>query len=162
MATYTQTSIIEQNLYDALNDLKYALESPDFKKIISDAESYTREKKMPDNEVLIEHWQIVHDIYACAANNIPWTETQKLVLAYNKYKEPALINRLIQEIYTQQKHRMQPRKIYAAHMMKKAGLTNKKIAQILGCSSTLIAKFLKINLEIKKATIDKTILKYID
>ena len=149
MPTYEQINLIERQLYDAFNDLKNIFEHDDFRKIMLDAQKYEIERREPVDFLNIEHNKMIFRIYTYLINKIPSIDAKELIKEEFKYKEPIIVSRLVDDIYTQQKHRMRPQKIYAAHMMKLAGVSNKKIATVLQVTSTTVAQYLKTSLVIK-------------
>lgn len=149
MATYEQISFVEQDLYNALNDFRRVIMSDDFKNIMQTARTYEQEKQMPDNILRLEHYEMMTRLYTYAINKIPLCVAKKLIMNDFKYESPIIAQRLANEIYDEHRHRLRPQKIYAAHMMKKAGLTNKKIAVILETTTATVTKFLKLPIDIK-------------
>ena len=144
MLSYEQIKRTEIGLYNALNDLNLILKHESFKQILSNAGQYEYEKHKPADFLAAEHDKLMARLYTYITNQIPRCDALKMLLAEFKYKNPVIINRLVDDIYIQQKHRMRPQYIFAAHMMKKAGLTNKKIAQILKVAPATITQYLKI------------------
>lgn len=144
MLSYQQIKNKERELYVALNELNSILNQKSFKQIFDTAGLYEYEKHQPDSFLGLEHAKLMSRLYTYIINQIPRPDAQKMILDEFKYKEPIIIQRLIESVYIQQKNRMRPQYIFAAHMMKKAGLTNKKIATTLKVTAATITQYLKI------------------
>ena len=59
-----------------------------------------------------------------------------------------IIKKLTLPIYNQYKNTLRPHKIYAAHALKKAGIKNKKIAEILNITPQTLTKYLTIKTDL--------------
>lgn len=148
MPSYEQIREIEHQLYNVLNDFKFITENPDFKQIFDDAEKYDKEKNIPPTFLRAEHQKMMCRLYTYIVNRIPRNDALKMILDEFHCQQPIILSRIVDEVYITQNRKMRANKIYAAQMMKKAGVTNKKIAAVLNLTSTTISQYLKIKLEI--------------
>jgi len=150
MISYEQIKSVEKQLYDALNDFKSVINSRDFSEILTDARKYQAEMILPTDLLLSSHDKMLKKLYTYAINNVPRDDAKMMIVAEFNHKENIVLERLVDYVYIKQKRKMTLNKIYAAHMMKRAGLSNKKIAVTLGVTLTAISKYLKIDIDFKK------------
>ena len=148
MIDYEQISYIEQLLYKALDDLQYALDDCNFKEILNMSRKYKYENSISLDHYLTGHNKMMWRLYTYLINGIH-TDDVKRMLYQEFHLEPIICTRLVDDVYVRQRRQMMPNKIYAAHMMKRAGITNKKIATVLEVSSSTVATYLKVNLTVK-------------
>lgn len=149
MINYEQIKDVEKQLYQALSDFKYVIESNDFKDVLKTARKYELESRCPISRFNDRHRKMINRLYTYIVNKIPREFAKQMILDEFHHNTPVVIARVVDDTYILQNHKMRANKIYAAHMMKKAGVTHKKIAAVLGVSAPTVAQYLKIELEIK-------------
>ncbi len=108
----------------------------------------TKKKNIPPTFLRAEHQQMMCRLYTYIVNKIPRDIALKMILNEFHCQQPVVLSRIVDDVYITQNRKMRASKIYAAHMLKKAGVTNKKIAAVLNLTSTTTSQYLKIKLEI--------------
>lgn len=132
MLSYEQINDTEKNLYNALND---------FRQCFDDLKIYCINKPR-QKSVKIE--KLKSRLYTYLTNGIPFEIAKKQLLIEFDLTS-AQINSLLNPVYAQYLITLKPYKIYAAHKLHAAGISNKNIAALLEVTPQTVCKYLCIN-----------------
>lgn len=135
MLSYEQISAAERSLYRALDD---------FKDCLNDLKTYSINK--PQKRI-IQQEKIVCRLYTYLTNGIPFENAKKRLLFDFDITRPQ-IDSLLNPIYAQYTKTLKPYKIYAAHKLHSAGVSNKQIAALLEVTPQTVCKYLCISLKL--------------
>ena len=143
MTDYAQA---ERQLYDAFNELKYALSNPNLKQLFQDVKNnYLNEyingyTLSNDTRKLSE--KILNKLYFYLYNGCPITQV-KHRLCVDFDKEYNFISSLTNPYIARYRQEVSPYKAYAAQKMLLAGIKKKKISEILDISNANLNILLK-------------------
>ena len=143
MPSYEQIYTLEKRLYNALSDIDSVVHDSAFHDVFDTAGKYIIESRTPTDYLRRKHDDLMCRLYTYVINQIPRLNALKMLLSEFKV-EPVALSRLVNEIYIESGRDNLPCRVFAAHAMKKAGLTNKKIAVTLGVSAASVSHYLKI------------------
>lgn len=133
MLSYEQISRLERDLYRSLNEVKDIFDAA------KDSLYYKRLQEAAQND----RYKIISRFYSYLTNGVCYPiAIESLCLDFNLGE--LTIKKIVEPVYRQHLANLRPYKIYAAHMMKKAGITNKKIAEILNITQQTVCKYLTI------------------
>lgn len=145
--SYTQA---ETDLYNAFNELQTALNNPDlkalFQKVKQDNLTENINGYLSGNETKKLNDKILNKMYEYLNAAYPAAKIKKM-LCVDFEIEYAYINKLCTPYITRYRSDIEPYKAYAAAKMLIAGITKKKIAEILDISTA------KLNLILKKTAV---------
>lgn len=142
MLSYEHISSLEKQLYDALNEIDYINTS--MAAVFSAARNDLNQKRINDRA---DKFAIVRRLYGYLSNGICY-EIAVNNLSLEFKLTPAVIKNITRSIYQQYADSLRPHKIYAAHALKKAGIKNKKIAEILNITAQTVSKYLNIKIDL--------------
>ena len=135
MLSYEHISTLEKQLYDAMNDLHA---------VFAAARNDLYQQRINRRA---DKFAIVRRLYAYLSNGICYEiAVNNLSLEFKLH--PAIIKDLTNPIYRQYVGSLRPHKIYAAHALKKAGIKNKKIAEILNITLPTLSKYLTVKIDL--------------
>ena len=149
MTSYTQIYALEKRLYDALADFESVVNDTDFKNIFAAAGKYDIESQKQVDFSRAKHDNLICRLYTYIINQIPRRIALKMLSREFNINEPVYLSRLVNDLYIENKKKKIALNAYAAQMLKRAGVTNKKIAAVLNISSTTAAKYLQYELTVK-------------
>ena len=135
MLSYEHISSLEKQLYDAMNDLHA---------VFAAARNDLNQQRINRRA---DKFAIVRRLYGYLSNGICY-EIAVNNLSLEFKLPPAIIKDLTGAIYRQYNATLRPYKIYAAHALKRAGIKNKKIAEILNITPQTLTKYLTIKTDL--------------
>ena len=143
MADYAQA---ERQLYDAFNELKYALSNPNLKQLFQDVKNnylteYVNGYILGNDEQKLCN-KIINQLYFYLYNGCPLTEVKpRLCTDFNK--EYSFISNLTNPYIARFRQETKPYKAYAAQKLLQAGIKKKKISELLDISNANLNLLLK-------------------
>lgn len=136
MLSYTHLSLLEKQLFENMNDLHA---------VFNAARNDLNQQRI---NTLADKYDVRKRLYTYLANGFSYTHAVENLSLDFKLPEN-IIKELTLSIYQQYNSTLLPYKIYAAHKLKIAGITNKKIAEILSVTPQTISKYLTIDIDFK-------------
>lgn len=143
MTDYAQA---ERQLYDAFNELKYALSNPNLKQLFQDVKNNYLNEYINgytlSNDTSKLSKKILNKLYFYLYNGCPITEV-KTCLCTDFNKEYSFISNLTNPYIARFRQETKPYKAYAAQKLLQAGIKKKKISELLDISNTNLNLLLK-------------------
>lgn len=143
MTDYAQA---ERQLYDAFNELKYALSNPNLKQLFQDVKNNYLNEYINgytlSNDTSKLSKKILNKLYFYLYNGCPITEV-KACLCTDFNKEYSFISNLTNPYIARFRQETKPYKAYAAQKLLQAGIKKKKISELLDISNANLNLLLK-------------------
>lgn len=126
-----QVARCKRLLFSSMDDLKDLL-----KQMEEIAASYR-----PVNQFAVKHAHVASRLYTYLCNGVPF-EAAKTALSIDFELPRPIIDDMTNSIYANYMHSIKPYKVYAAHKLKAAGLSNQQIATLLNVTRATVTKYL--------------------